>query len=383
MSTPLLFYSDWPLGYHNQEAERKARYLAALGYDVTYVAGVGTRNPRLRTLGKAVDRLGRALRPAAGKPPGGAGDDLRSSGLIVFPPRQLASVKRVNRALVERRLRRALGDVSQSVAWIRSPSPELVAALARLRPRLTVYEAVDAHHLGPGITGRWGEIFERAERELVAQAQLVIVTNESLAERFDAWGAAPHWVPHGVDLFDWRERRPSGAPVLGFLGVLDGRLDNAVLRHVAAARPDWQIRLVGPVERGFDRTGFDALPNISVLPPVAHTRIGEHLARFDVGLLAYAELPQYRHMAPLKTLELLAAGRGIVARPTAALERFGDLVHLATTPQGFVDAVQRVLDEDSSELALRRRATAEANRWDVRLRQLGDLLDDALSRTGS
>jgi len=64
---PVLFYSAWPLGYHNVEAERKARAIAAAGHEVFYVTGIGTRNPRLRRPRKLIDRVVRKLhhRPAS------------------------------------------------------------------------------------------------------------------------------------------------------------------------------------------------------------------------------------------------------------------------------------------------------------------------------
>jgi glycosyltransferase involved in cell wall biosynthesis len=380
---PLLFYSDWPLGYHNQEAERKARDLAAHGYDVVYVAGVGTRNPRPSSAGKVVDRLRRKLRPDVGGSGGGAAETplpegLRAAGLLVAPPRQLPAVRRANARWVERQLRGAIGDWSDAVAWIRHATPELVDALAAVRPAVLVYEVVDAHHAGPGMTGVWLEAFEAAERELATRADAVVVTNAPLAPRFEAWGIEPVLLTHGVDLFDWAPRdpsRPADAPVLGFLGVLDLRLDREIIRHVARERPRWTIRLVGPVQRGFEASDYADLPNVRVEGPVPHGRIGEVLRTFDVGFLAYADSPMYRGMAPLKLLECLAAGRPVVARPAPAVAPYDDLIELAETPEAFVAGVQRALASDTAQRARERRAAAEANTWAPRLAELRALLE--------
>ncbi|HEU4657597.1 MAG TPA: glycosyltransferase [Capillimicrobium sp.] len=378
---PVLFYSDWPLGYHNQEAERKARDLAAHGYDVVYVAGVGTRNPRLSSAGKAADRLWRKLRPGAAQATEAAGaplpPGLRAAGLLVAPPRQVRAMRRLNARWVERQLRGAIGDWPSAVAWIRHATPELVDALRALRPAAVVYEVVDAHHTGPGMTGVWLEAFEAAERELATRADAVVVTNPPLAPRFEAWGIEPVLLPHGVELFDWAPReagRPPDAPVLGFLGVLDVRLDRDVIRHVASARPRWTIRLVGPVERGFDPGDYADLPNVRVEPPVPHAQVGEVLRTFDVGLLAYADSPMYRGMAPLKLLECLAAGRPVVARPAPAMAPFAEHVAFAETPEAFVAEVERVVREDTPELAAGRRRVAEANAWEPRLAELRALV---------
>jgi glycosyltransferase involved in cell wall biosynthesis len=369
---PLFFYSGWPIDYHNQEASRKAYAFADAGYDVVYVAGIGTRNPRLSSARKLLDRAGRKLRPQVA--PGERG--VRSAALAVAPPRQLRPIRRLNTAWVERQLEQIVPRWGDAVAWIRQPTPELVDALARLQPAAVVYECVDAHHVSPGMTGRWREIFDSAQRALAEIADVVVVTSESLEARFSAWGADVRYVPHGVDLFPWREPPAKTADdlTLGYLGVLDGRLDAAVLRSLAA-RPGWRIRLVGPVERGFDPRAVAGYANVSIEPPVPHADIGERLAEFDVGIMPYAESPVYAHMSPLKNLELMAAGKPAVARPTPALDRFSDLLYFARTPEEFVAQVERAAREDSPELARRRRAVAESHDWSQTLQTLRDLLE--------
>lgn len=382
---PMLFYSDWPLGYHNQEAERKARAFGRGGYDVVYVPGIGVRNPRLSSASKALDRVARKLRDRGSAVPEAGHDDLRSASLLVAPPRQLPAVRRVNARWVERQLRSPIADWERAVAWVRHASPELVDALSLLQPAASIYECVDAYHVTPGMTGRWRDLFEEAERRFVSRADLVIVTSRSLAPRFEAWGADVRFVPHGVDLFPFPEPRSASVDelVAGFVGVLDVRLDPAVLRYVASTRPQWRIRLVGPVENGFDPAALADLPNVSVEPPIPHPEVGARLAEFDVGIMPYAPSPVYEHMSPLKNLELMAAGKPAVARPTPALEPYADLLRFAETPQGFVDELERAVAEDSPEHARARRRRAEESAWERRLEELDRLLEEVLARKGA
>lgn len=377
-SRPLFFYSSWPPDYHNREATRKALAFADSGYDVVYVTGVGYRNPGPSHARKLADRTVRKLR---GERRSSVGPRLRTAGLAVLPPRQLGPVRRLNVAWLERQLEAAVSPWSRTVAWIRQETPEVIDALSRLNPAVTVYECVDAHHESPGLTGPWVRIFEEAQRSLVQLADVVVVTSETLAERFDGWGTEVRHIPHGVDLFPWQEAvsRDERPLTLGFLGVLDGRLDVPVIRHVAAQRPGWRIRLVGPVEEGFHPRDLADLANVTIEPPVPHTEIGKTLAEFDVGLMAYAATAVYRHMSPLKNLELMAAGRPAVARPTPALMAFGDLLYFAETPDEFVGQAERAAREDDSRLARRRRCVAEQHGWDRTLGQLEDLLDELIA----
>jgi len=380
----ILFYGGFPIGYHNPEGEIKARAFAANGYHVVYASGVGIRDPRVATLGKAAAVV--AARIGRGRLAGDEGDvdahagELDIASPLVLPPRR--ALRRLNGPWLERQIRPRIDDWSEAVAWIRFPSPELVDVLGRLAPRAIVYECVDAHHLTSGITGPWATLFEDAERRLVERADVVIAPNEHLAGRFRGRGVPVQVVPHGVDLFDWHPRSAgAGPPTLGFVGTLDFRLDTPLLRYLAEARPGWRMRLVGPLQPGFDRDDLADLPNVSVEPAVPYERLGETLASFDVGLMPYRDDSFFRHMSPVKNLELLAAGRPAVGRRNPALEPFAESLYFATTPKDFVAQVERSLAEDSPELARRRREVAEANTWESRLVELRALLTALRDRT--
>jgi glycosyltransferase involved in cell wall biosynthesis len=370
---PLLFYSEFPLRYHNVEAERKALALQQAGYDVLYVTGPLVRNPRPSDLG----RLLRRLRPGPKLDVGSeAADALRGRSLLLLPPRHVPGVRTLNAALVARQLRpHCRGE--RPVAWVRWPTPEVVDALPRLDPVAVVYECVDAYWETSGVTGGNRELYARSERRLLALADAVVAPSEPLVDRFRAWHDNVHLIPHGVDLPGSGDHRPprNGRPVtLGFVGTLDYRLMVPVLRRLAEARPAWRLRLIGPVQEGFDPRAFADLDNVRVEPPVPVANVADVLSTFDVGLMPY-EHASYPWSCAVKNLELFSVGTPAVATPSRSLLRFEDLLYFARTPDEFVEQVERALVEDSPELAERRREAAAANRWDDRLREVVDLVD--------
>lgn len=379
MSRPLLFTSFFPLGYHNVEAERKAEALQRFGYDVLYVTAPLIRNPRPTELRRIARHALRKLRRRPSRGP--SGSRLRSTSLLFLPPRQLEPVVRLNAAWAERQLVHALPSLREgAAAWVRWPTPEIVAALPRLRPAVVVYECVDSYWETPGVRGRWREVYDSAERRLCELADVVVATNETIAARLEGYGTPVELLPHGVDLFPPRPAPANERPVLGFVGSLDYRIDTAVVRALAQAHPEWRLRFLGPVQQGFDPAAYADLPNVTVEPPVPYARLAEVLAGFDVGLMPYFDHPVYRHMSPVKNLELLAAGRPAVARPSPALEPFRELLYLAETPAGFVAAVERALAEDGPELVARRRSAAAEHGWERRYARMRELLEGPRAR---
>lgn len=375
---PMFFYSSFPPGFHNVEAERKAIAFSQAGYEVLYATAPLIRNPRpadLRRLGSAARRYGRQAGFGSAPP-----FPLRTATLRMLPPRQFGAVRRLNGRWIARQVRRRLSHEARPVAWLRWPTPEVVEALTHLEPTLTVYEVVDSYWETAGVVGHWRPIYERAERELLARAELVIAPGEVIAARFRERGCDVRLLPHGVDLPASVAHTPRiGSPALGFVGTLDFRLDVPVIRALAEAHPEWRVRLAGPVKEGFDPKLLRDLPNVSIEPPVSYPLLGERLSEFDVGLMPYFDHAHYTHMSPVKNLELLAAGKPAVARPSPALEPFRDLLYFARTPEEFVRQTERALIEDSSERIERRRAVAADHTWERRHQEMLTLVEEALA----
>jgi glycosyltransferase involved in cell wall biosynthesis len=374
----VLWYGGFPLGHHNTESERKARAASAAGYDVVYASGVGLRDPRIATLGKA-GRLLRSRLDGDGDAEPAAEGALRPAAALVAPPRRPRVMRELNARWLRRQLEDAAGDLRECIVWTRYPSPELVRAFELRRPRAVVYECVDAMDLTPGTAGSWQPVFRRAERRLAALADAIVVPNGHLAERFRALGREPVMLPHGVDLglFAYSPSAPRRTehPQIGFVGTLDYKLDLDLLRHVATERPHWRLRLVGPVEEDFGGSALSDLENVSVEPAIPFAEVGRAIAEFDACLMPYADRPLYTASTPIKNLEIMAVGRPAVARPIPALEPYADLLYLASDFDGLLAGLDRALQEDSSELAARRRACAEERSWDRRMDELTSLLD--------
>jgi glycosyltransferase involved in cell wall biosynthesis len=376
---PLFFYAQWPLGFYNPEGERKALTLGRAGYDVSYVVSTGIRNPGPASLRKAARVGWRKLRHGSGTR-SSRREGLVTGSILVLPPRQLAAVRRANTRWVERQLRSIVPAWSETLAWIRYPTPEVVDALAKARPRAMVYECVDAHDRTPGIVGPWKERFARAERALVEQIDLAVVPSEALGDRLRSMGAEVRVIPHGVDvdLFEVRgpdQRRP-GPITAGYVGTIDPRLDADAIRTAAERHPEWRFRLFGPVRDGFQTDQITVAPNVTVEPAVPHERLGEVIAGFDLGLMPYLDALNFEYMCPVKNLEFMAAGKPAVARPNRALTDYSDLLYFAETPEDFSAQLDRALAEDTPELARRRRATAEANSWERRLGEIEQVARD-------
>jgi len=193
------------------------------------------------------------------------------------------------------------------------------------------------------------------EQRLIEQADLVFTGGYSLYEAKRDRHANAHPFPSGVDAAHFAAARSDGAipadqaaipgPRLGFYGVVDERMDLALLARVADARPDWSLVIVGPVVK-IAEADLPRRPNLHYLGGKSYAELPDYLRGWDVALMPFAINDATRFISPTKTPEYLAAGCPVVSTPiTDVIRHYGDVdaVSIADTPEAFVAACTAAL----------------------------------------
>jgi UDP-galactopyranose mutase len=285
-------------------------------------------------------------------------------------------------------LREELGG-GNLLAWLYTP---LALPLARmLRPDAALYDCMDELSL---FLGAPPELLTR-EAELLEYADIMFTGGPSLFRAKQRRHSNVHCFPSSVDaahfrLADSAGRRVSEAedqaelprPRLGFYGVIDERVDLKLLDAVAAAHPEWQIILVGPVLK-IDPATLPQRPNIHYLGQRTYEELPRYLAGWDVCLLPFARNDATRFISPTKTLEYMAAELPIVSTPiTDVAEPYGEIVYLGGTPAEFAAAAEAALAAGPVERARRARQmrmVLAGTSWDVTVSAMEKLLAEAMA----
>jgi hypothetical protein len=104
----------------------------------------------------------------------------------LLPPRRAPGVDALNRRWLARQLLGRIGDTARTVLWLPFPTPELVPLVEGHAWRAVVYEAVDDHAAGPGLTGRLVPVLRAAEDRVFARAHVVFAWSEPIPDRLAA-----------------------------------------------------------------------------------------------------------------------------------------------------------------------------------------------------
>ena len=162
---------------------------------------------------------------------------------------------------------------------------------------------------------------------------------------------APHFAPASLDPDDLQADLAAalqGAlprPRLGFFGVIDDRLDLALIAGVADARPAWQIVMAGPVAN-LDADALPQRPNIHWLGQQPYARLPHLLAGWDLALMPFALNDATATLSPTMTLEYMAGEKPVVSTPLRDVARLhGHVLRLASGVLDFVAACEDTLAE--------------------------------------
>ena len=374
MARSLLFCSDFPLGYHNQEAERTLAGFAARGYDATYVDKLGIRNP---ASGHAVQVLRRLH--GRGQDATGPERPFATCSPKLLPPRHVPPFDGLNRRWLARQLDARVTAPERTVLWIRYATPELVPYAERPAWPLVVFEAVDDHLASPGLPERLRPRLEAAEQRMLRRAGLVFAWSEAIAERLREHHPRVVVAGAAADLDAFAVARAAATPeplVAGYAGSLDERFDAELVARVARELPGWTFRLAGPADEAARRL-LGPVGNVELLGRVAPEAVPGLLARASVCLMPYRQDAFNDMLFPLKLIESLAAGRPTVSTPIRPAREFADVLHLAGDAQAFAAAIAGALPEPPG--ASQRRIDRVAGYgWETRLDAMRDAVEEAL-----
>jgi glycosyltransferase involved in cell wall biosynthesis len=257
------------------------------------------------------------------------------------------------------------------VVWFYTPMA--LPLLQGFQPSLVVYDCMDelAAFKNPP-----KQLLQR-ESALLNIADICFTGGPSLYESKRTRHANAYCFSSSVDAKHFRQAldksnsHPAQAevahPRLGFYGVIDERFDTDLIKQVAAARPDWQIVLVGPVVK-IDPANLPQGANIHYMGQRTYDELPKFLAGWDVCLLPFALNESTKFISPTKVLEYMAAELPSVSTPITDVKvPYSHVVEIAETADEFIAACDRMLalnDAQKADLAGRMRTVVAGTSWD-------------------
>ncbi|MFN3723317.1 MAG: glycosyltransferase [Paracoccaceae bacterium] len=192
------------------------------------------------------------------------------------------------------------------------------------------------------------------ESELLARADLVFTGGRSLFAAKRRLHADVHCFPSSVDIAHFaRARLKLDEPIdqdgiphprIGYVGVIDERIDLDLIATAAAELPLVQFVMIGPTAK-IKTDDLPHAPNIHWLGRKTYDELPAYLANWQAAWMPFALNEATRFISPTKTPEYLAAGLRVVSTAVAdVVDAYGNagLVSIAD-PETIVPTLKTVL----------------------------------------
>jgi UDP-galactopyranose mutase len=231
------------------------------------------------------------------------------------------------------------------------------------------------------------------EAALMERADIVLCGGRSLYEARAGRHDNIHCVPSGVDIAhfargadglpDPADQASIPHPRLGFYGVIDERMDLALLAEAAQARPDWAFVMIGPVVK-IAEEDLPRAANIHWLGRKDYADLPAYAARWDAALMPFAINASTAFISPTKTPEYMAAGLPVVSTPVRdVVDGYGAIasIRIAADAAGFVAAAAELLGASEETRAAWRGEARDCladKSWDGIADRIQHMLQDAL-----
>lgn len=278
-------------------------------------------------------------------------------------------------------------NLKDYVAWFYTPMA--LPLLQSIQPRSIIYDCMD--ELSAFLNAP-RQLLQR-ETALLKAADLVFTGGPSLYNAKKDRNSNVHCFSSSVDAAHFAQARrpeieselqkPLSHPRLGFFGVIDERINLELIDDLAAAHPEWQIIMVGPVVK----ISPDTLPrqsNIHYFGQQDYAQLPSFLAGWDVCLLPFARNQATRFISPTKTLEYMVAERPIVSTPiTDVVQPYGEIVYLADTSPAFIDACEDALlatPDQQEKRIVKMRDVLSRTSWDATVKAMSGLIDNSIQQ---
>ncbi|MBA3272571.1 MAG: glycosyltransferase [Chthoniobacterales bacterium] len=230
----------------------------------------------------------------------------------------------------------------------------------------------------------------RRERELLNAADVVFAGGPKMAKSKRRYNSNCYSFGCGVDIKHFgKARRGStkipadvaefSGPVLGYIGVVDERLDYGLLAQLADRDPSWNIVMVGPHTK-VDPAEFPERRNLHFLGGRDYAQLPRYAKAFDICMMPFAKNEATEFINPTKALEYMATGTPIVSTDVEdVVLQFSDVVSIGTSQAEFIELCEERLEQPGALQIEAGLEMAKRNSWESIVAQLEKHVEDVLT----
>jgi glycosyltransferase involved in cell wall biosynthesis len=278
------------------------------------------------------------------------------------------------------------GDFDRPLLWYYSPM-DSAWSLGYFENRGVVYDCMDELSQFTGAP----KALVQNEARLIEHADVVFTGGYELGEKKRKQHDNVHTFGCGVEFEHFNKAADPDTqvppdidfmarPILGWFGVVDERVDYAMVGEMARMRPDWSFAMVGPVVK-VDPNLLPHFPNLFWLGGRDYQQLPNYCRAFDVNMMCFAINAATQYINPTKGLEYMATGKPIVSTHVRdVVKQWSNEVRLAKGAEEFIRQAEDALRNPNDERVRRGIELAKKNSWEGTVATMQRLIKEAISK---
>lgn len=277
-------------------------------------------------------------------------------------------------------MKKYLKDDHYPVAWFYSAA--FVSVLDSIDFGTIIYDCMDELTLFKGASP---ELIQQ-EDYLLSAADIVYTGGKSLYESKKVKHDNVHCFPSSVDVEHFSNANTNlimkpedlkniHAPIVGYFGVIDERIDLDLIQQTAQKMPDLAFVMIGPI----CKIGEEDLPrekNIYYLGMKSYEELPQYLYFFNFAMMPFALNDSTKFISPTKTLEYMSAMKPIISTKIKDVVRdYNGCVNLIDDSDDFCDALQTPKTDykDAYKIIL------ENTSWDKTVEKMNSIINKVMA----
>lgn len=283
------------------------------------------------------------------------------------------------------------------ILWIFNP--QFVNLITEITPQLTVYDCVDFH---TSINSAKNKKIQLLEKKITAQADIIFTNSPSLYKIKQNKHPLVFEVPQGcsINLFlkNKTPKKPEKlknipSPYLGFIGIINYRIDFELIENTARLNPNLSILMVGPIntEKKENKKAevekwvkkLNNQENIYFIGRIPKQKVVNYIDRFDICFIPYNINHDFcRYSYPMKVFEYFARKKPVITTPIESLKPLQPYVKIVKNAQECTKQIQKLSDNKWPKKHQKKQvALAQANSWENKLEKISLHLEKQFPET--
>lgn len=378
---------DWDFNWQGHQETMTT--FAKNGNRVLFIENTGVRAPNLKDIQRLRKRIINWFKSVKGFRREMDNLYVYSPIILPFPYSRIANW--INKYVMITPIRRwmKIMEFHNPIVWTFLPTRTALNIINNVNNKFLIYYCIADFYELAGNSKK----VKKTENELIKMSDLIFVQGKVLKEKCKQLNDNVYVFPFGVKIetFESFQYNPDKVPddisnikkpIIGYIGGVHKHIDFGLMRFISENHPEWSIVLIGPIQTNISE--IKSLENVFTLGRKDFDCLPNYISEFDAAIIPYNMSEFTATVFPTKLNEYHAMGKPVISTDLPEIAMFNadndNLISVGKTYDEFTACISNALKNKREGWINKRIASARKNSWAVRIKEMSNLIKDALEK---